>query len=537
MKRSLILSIALAGIAAVPSLTVAQSVATDPVGFTTTTLLGQSDSAISLPFVRPPEFIGGVQSASGNTITVSGNPFTANQFVYNGSSQRNRYYALIGSASTANPKEGHTYPIVANGANTLTVDLGPDNLNGIPANAQVSVIPNWTLNTVFPASDQNVSFTPSASSANYKTQIRVPDTTAPGVNVPYTTYFFFNNAWRLVGDENTDRGDDPLMPDSYFVVRNLNGAPTLPLVTLGSVLLKKVSVPLITSTTGPQANPVSLLRPLDVSLNATGLNAADGSFVTGDELHLFNNSTVGYDKPARVYVRNPGVLNGRWTWTGDTALNDRGNELIPAGTGFLIVKAPSDGLPKFWTNSFPVQAIKAVSRKTHGTAGTFDVDLPLSGTPAVEGRQSGGNHKIVFTFPSAVTVGGAAVTSGTATVATPMLSNNGTEVTVDLSGVTNVQRITVTLLDVSDGTNTNDVAVRMGILPGDVNSSGSVSASDIGQVKAVSGQNVSASNFRQDVNTSGGAIGSSDIGLVKANSGFNLPSNGPATSEPTLEEK
>jgi hypothetical protein len=118
-----------------------------------------------------------------------------------------------------------------------------------------------------------------------------------------------------------------------------------------------------------------------------------------------------------------------------------------------------------------------------------------------------------------------------------MLSNNGTEVTVDLSGVTNVQRITVTLLDVSDGTNTNDVAVRMGILPGDVNSSGSVSASDIGQVKAVSGQNVSASNFRQDVNTSGGAIGSSDIGLVKANSGFNLPSNGPATSEPTLEEK
>jgi hypothetical protein len=83
----------------------------------------------------------------------------------------------------------------------------------------------------------------------------VPDTAAAGINVPYTTYYFSNNAWHLVGDENTDRGDDPLLPDSYFIVRNLNGAPTLPLVTLGSVHLKKLSVPLMTSTTMQQDNP------------------------------------------------------------------------------------------------------------------------------------------------------------------------------------------------------------------------------------------------------------------------------------------
>jgi uncharacterized protein (TIGR02597 family) len=520
MKRSLLLSIAAAGIAALPLPAIAQSVATDPVGFTTTSLLGESDSAISLPFVRPPVFVGGVQSASGNTITVSGNPFTTNQFVYTQGSQPNRYYALIGPASAANPKEGHTYPIVANGANSLTVDLGVDNLNGIPAGAQVSVIPNWTLKTVFPPSDQNVSFTPTTSTAAYKTQVRVPDSTAPGTNVPYTTYYFSNNAWRLVGDENTDRGDDPLMPDSYFVVRNLNGAPTLPLVTLGSVLLKKVSVPLITSTSGPQANPVSLVRPLDVALNATGLNAADGSFVTGDELHLFNNSTVGYDKPARVYVRNPGVLNGRWTLAQDT-LNDRGNELIPAGTGFLIVKAQSDGLADFWTNSFPVQAVKAVSRKTHGTAGTFDIDLPLGGTPGVECRDSAGNHTIVFTFPAPVTVSGAAVTSGAATNSGPTLSNGGTEVTVNLTGVANAQRVTVTLLGVSDGANTNDVAVRIGLLPGDTNGNGTVNTSDIGQIKSTSGQPITTANFRQDVNLTG-SVTSSDIGFVKSRAGTTL---------------
>ena len=510
--------------------TYAQSVMTDPVGFTTASLLGESDSAIALPFVRPAEFVGGISAASGNTITVSGSAWTANQFVYNGGTQRNRYYALVGPAGSANPKEGHTYPITANGTNTLTVDLGPDNLNGIPANAQVSVIPNWTLATVFPASDQNVSFTPTASTAAYKTQIRVPDASAAGTNLPYATYYFSNNAWRLVGDAATDRGDDPLMPDSYFVVRNLNGAPTLPLVTLGGVLLKKLSVPLITRTTGPQDNPVGVVRPLDVSLNATGLNPADGSFVAGDELHLFNNTTVGYDKPARVYVQNTSAANGKWRLVSplNDPLNDRGNEVIPAGTGFLIRKAQSDGLADFWTNSFPVQAIKAVSRKTHGASGAFDLDLPLSGAPAIESRQSAGSHKIVFTFPTAVTTSGAAVTSGTATTSSPVLSNNGTEVTVDLTGVANLQRITVTLIGVSDGANTNDVAVRMALLPGDTNSSGGVNASDIGQTKAVSGQTVSAANFRQDVNISGGSINASDIGLVKASSGTSLPADGPS---------
>ena len=53
-----------------------------------------------------------------------------------------------------------------------------------------------------------------------------------------------------------------------------------------------------------------------------------------------------------------------------------------------------------------------VSRKTHGTAGTFDIHLPLTGTPGVECRRGGanGNHEVVFTFPSAVTLSGATIT-------------------------------------------------------------------------------------------------------------------------------
>jgi uncharacterized protein (TIGR02597 family) len=198
MKRSIILSLASACLAVLPQLVSAQTVATEAVGFTTNTALGNSDTHISPPFVRPPAFVGGIQSTSGNTITVSGSPFTPNQFVYNGSSQRNHYYALVGSGPSANPKEGRTYPITGNGSNTLTVQLSQDDLVGIPANTQVTVIPNWTLATVFPPSDQNVSFTPTTSAPTYKTQIlplpgptfQIPPTTSatmPGASLAMRT--------------------------------------------------------------------------------------------------------------------------------------------------------------------------------------------------------------------------------------------------------------------------------------------------------------------------------------------------------------
>src|SRR3984893_9797183 len=69
----------------------------------------------------------------------------------------------------------------------------------------------------------------------------------------------------------------------------------------------------------------------------------------------------------------------------------------------------------------PVQLTDAVSRKTHGAAGTFDVELPLSGSVGIECRSggAGGNHTFVFTFTNNVVSGNAAVTSGVGTVSGP----------------------------------------------------------------------------------------------------------------------
>ena len=64
-----------------------------------------------------------------------------------------------------------------------------------------------------------------------------------------------------------------------------------------------------------------------------------------------------------------------------------------------------------------VQLVSAVSRKTHGTAGTFDIDLPQTGTPGIECRSGGanGDYQVVATFALPVTFTSATVSSGTGT--------------------------------------------------------------------------------------------------------------------------
>ena len=114
----------------------------------------------------------------------------------------------------------------------------------------------------------------------------------------------------------------------------------------------------------------------------------------------------------------------------------------------------------------------------------------------------------------------AQVTSGTGQVSN--VSVSGSVVTVDLTNVANAQTLTLTLFGVSDGTNTNDVSIRMSVLLGDTTASSSVNASDIAQTKSQTGQPVGGSNFRTDV-TVNGTINSSDISTVKAQSGTALP--------------
>ena len=160
----------------------------------------------------------------------------------------------------------------------------------------------------------------------------------------------------------------------------------------------------------------------------------------------------------------------------------------------------------------------AVSRVTQGGAGDFDVPLP-----GVECRSTGGIFKLVITFSNNVVSGSASVTSGTGSVmGSPTFSGN--TMTVDLTGVTDVQMITVTLTGVTDVFSQvlADTPVNMTLLIGDTTGNGSVNGGDVAQTKGQASVPVTGANFRNDV-TINGSINAGDVALVKSKSGNHVP--------------
>jgi hypothetical protein len=200
-------------------------------------------------------------------------------------------------------------------------------------------------------------------------------------------------------------------------------------------------------------------------------------------------------------------------------------------TSFSHFSAINDG--NTWTTSIafspsapapPVGLLDVISRKTHGSAGTFDIDL--QGSAPIECRTGGvnGDYTMIFSFAHDLVGIGAACCIG-GTVSSSMIDpNNPSQFIVNITGVTNGTYVTVTLdgVDGSGGTHNDYFYQQMGVLVGDVNSDGVVNVGDTVATKSQSGNPVTTSNARADVNTDG-LINVGDIVLVKNASGTALP--------------
>jgi hypothetical protein len=199
-----------------------------------------------------------------------------------------------------------------------------------------------------------------------------------------------------------------------------------------------------------------------------------------------------------------------------------GSPALDKGTPIATVTADFDGQPRSATTpdigADEVTApavVTGFSVKMHGAAGTFGI--PLTG---VEPRSGGanGDHTFVLTFAAPVSFTSASVTTGMGSVVSTTGSGTNT-ITINLTGVADAQCLKVTLVCVNNGAGSfGDVTVGMRFLLGDTTNNGAVTTSDIGDVKAQSGQPVTQTNFRTDVNANG-SVTTSDIGLVKSRAG------------------
>ncbi|MEO8951140.1 MAG: dockerin type I domain-containing protein [Chthoniobacterales bacterium] len=163
----------------------------------------------------------------------------------------------------------------------------------------------------------------------------------------------------------------------------------------------------------------------------------------------------------------------------------------------------------------------AASIKTHGTAGTFSIPLPLTGNEGIEDRA--GADTIAMTFNNNITnVGTATSTCGNATVRMGMDTHT---VLVKLGSAAQCsgQNITVTLSGVMDDQgNTGSATVTYGKLIGDVNADGTVNGKDIKIIRQTAPAQTNSSNFRDDVSVDG-KINLSDVLVVRRHGGQSLP--------------
>ncbi|MEO5857125.1 MAG: dockerin type I domain-containing protein [Chthoniobacterales bacterium] len=164
---------------------------------------------------------------------------------------------------------------------------------------------------------------------------------------------------------------------------------------------------------------------------------------------------------------------------------------------------------------------RVVSGLSHASAGVFEMDLRRPGGECRRGQVEG-NYQIVLSFPADLSSVGSCTTSSGAVVSSA-IGPEPNQYTINLAGVPNAQRTTVSLAAAQDTLgNSGNISASLEVLTGDTNGDGRVNAFDIAQTKASSGAPVTAANFRLDVNTDGN-LNATDTALVKSTVGSALP--------------
>jgi len=285
----------------------------------------------------------------------------------------------------------------------------------------------------------------------------------------------------------------------------------------------------------PGTNTTGAIAPIPRATGETRALAYNGKMLVmgggrvapnpSSEVDIYDPGTNTWTTGAPV----PAFMTARRNFPTDT--NGTTNIWLAGG---YAPSTPTDSMEIFCLGATTV--MDAVSRKTHGTAGTFDIEMPLTGSSGVECRSGGATHdySLVVTFSGNVTVTGmpqSQVVTGTGCVGSGgtcdpngTVSVSGAVVTVPLTNIADVQVINVQINGVNGASDEPAVNVNipMGFLTGDVNGNRVVNSTDVAQTKSQVGQNVGSGNFREDVNANG-TITATDVTIVKSDVGHALP--------------
>jgi uncharacterized protein (TIGR02597 family) len=251
---------------------------------------------------------------------------------------------------------GRHFLVVAHGADTVDVAATLADLGSLTTDGLVSVIPAWTLDTLFPPDTQTTLYPSTGPLATDRvSELLFFDATTVGTSLaPSRRFYVTDTAWREVGSF-AEAGDTVIEPGQAFIIRHPAGVALTTFVPNQQVYGGPVSV-MIGGSAADKGRDTMIGLPRPVSITLDDLDFAPGQFVESattdpgvrkDQLLVFDNAEALRNKqPDAVYFRSGGQ------WLSAESGSAAGTQSIEPSAGLLVRRAAGSGTtPILWVNS------------------------------------------------------------------------------------------------------------------------------------------------------------------------------------------
>jgi uncharacterized protein (TIGR02597 family) len=320
------------------------TVATDPVGFVTTTIAASANG--TTPSITPyspvlfqPSAASGlttglISGVTSNTLTVASAGWSTNS---TNNLAANLVYALIKSGSA----EGLLLRVTGNTADTMTLDTLGNNLTAIPVAVSNSfqLIQGETIGTMFGTNTNEfgvVGGTSTMFNSNRTDRIAMTD-----ANGTPRTYFFntATNRWVYVGGGNTDRANTPISPYSSVFYSRIS-TNSIQQVTTGSVPVNNLK--LLVRPTG--TTYLGTVFPVGTTLGGLGVQTLPGwktaNPSSSTQVNAADKVQTRSGSSIFTYYYTTGLATNQWRRVGSTA--NQNSTALPIGGGFSVIRTGSN---------------------------------------------------------------------------------------------------------------------------------------------------------------------------------------------------
>src|SRR4051812_17492649 len=237
----------------------AQTVASNPVGFTTTTVAPGALRALSLPFNKLPDYAAAVSSANAGALTIQtvNAGWTANAFAPFASNP----HVIRMTSGTA---VGKQFRISSHTADTLTLLAGSD-LSGVAANDTYQIFASETLQSLF---GQNGTLNGQSVTTNANSTLA--DNVLVRGGTSWVTFYNDGTNWKRQGPD-TISNTTAITPEQGFLFLR-RGGTNYTFTALGAVPITDLKTDLPANATTSFGNRF----PVDTTLVALGLDSLPG---------------------------------------------------------------------------------------------------------------------------------------------------------------------------------------------------------------------------------------------------------------------